>query len=58
MVPLRMNTGEKFLSAIAVMARSAFTLERAYSVLGSSGDSSVTTSAFAEPYMMQDEEKR
>jgi hypothetical protein len=38
------------------MASSALTLERAYSVCGSSGDCSSTTCASETPYMMHEEE--
>ena len=58
MVPLRMNMGEKPGAASLVMANSAFTLERAYSVFGSKGESSVTISVLEAPYMMHEEEKR
>ncbi len=58
MVPLRRNVGENVASASCAIARSAFTFERAYSVWGSSGDSSVTIAASDMPYMMHEEENR
>src|SRR5262249_20914486 len=54
----RRNVGENPSPASAEIARSAFTLERAYAVLGSRGESSETTAASDIPYMMQEEEKR
>src|SRR5438093_13655483 len=57
-VPLRRKTGEKLSLASSVSASSASTFERAYSVLGSSGEVSSTTSADDIPYMMQEEENR
>src|SRR5216110_2644253 len=58
MVPLRMKMGENPGAASFVMARSALTFDRAYSVFGSNGDSSVTMSVLDAPYMMHEEEKR
>src|SRR4051812_45079000 len=57
-VPLRRNVGEKLSDAMGDMARSHFTLDRAYSVCGSRSDSSVATAASDMPYMMQDDESR
>src|SRR5215831_18832088 len=58
MVPLRRKMGENPGAASWLMAFSAFTFDRAYSVFGSSGDSSVTTAVLEAPYMMQEEENR
>src|SRR5688572_11074654 len=57
MVPFRRKVGENDSSAKRAMARSAVTFDRAYSVLGSSGESSLTNAASDAPYMMQDDER-
>ena len=57
-MPLRKNVGENPCPASSAIALSLLTFERAYSVLGSSGESSVTTFAADAPYMMQDDENR
>src|SRR5688572_25414901 len=57
-VPLRRNVGENPVDARLRMPASARTFERAYSVSGARGDSSLTSKASETPYMMQEDENR